>query len=530
MDTAPSAQAPKPETRPKLIVRNAAAGDVRAVVELSKRVYKKEPPYTLAQVRGQITAFPDGVFVATYDKRVVGYCATFRVAEALAFSQHTWSEITGGGFSARHDPQGDYLYGMEVCVDPEYQGLRIGQRLYNARKALCQSLELKGIVFGGRLPGLSKRRRRVEGPEDYIKKVLDKSLRDPVLNFQIRNGFEVIGLLKRYNAADRESLGHAAHLLWRNPKVAADAQVQGMLHTSGGHLPDRVRVGTVQYQLRQISTFEEFAHQVEYFVDVVSDYNADFIVFPEMFTLQLLSIDNKKLPPNEAIAELTKYTKRLRTMLSELAVSYNINIIGGSHPTKDANGRIMNLSLICLRDGSVHEQAKIHPTPNETYWWNIQGGTTADTVMTDCGPIGVLICYDCEFPELARHLIDQGALILFVPFCTDERQSYLRVRYCAQARAVENQCYVVMSGNVGNLPNVENMDIQYAQSCVLTPCDFPFDRDGIAADTTPNVEMVAFADLSLQDLLAARASGTVLNLRDRRFDLYGINWTDAERH
>ena len=80
------------------------------------------------------------------------------------------------------------------------------------------------------------------------------------------------------------------------------------------------------------------------------------------------------------------------------------------------------------------------------------------------------------------------------------------MRYCAQARAVENQCYVVMAGNVGNLPKVDNMDIQYSQSCVLTPCDFPFARDGIAADTTPNVEMVAIADLPL-DSLRARAPG-----------------------
>ena len=144
--------------------------------------------------------------------------------------------------------------------------------------------------------------------------------------------------------------------------------------------------------------------------------------------------------------------------------------------------------------------------------------------MTDCGPIGVLLCYDSEFPELARHLVDQGAQTLFVPFCTDERQSYLRVRYCAQARAVENQCYVVMSGNVGNLPAVRNMDIQYAQSCILTPCDFPFARDGIAADTTPNVEMVAFADLRPDALAMARNAGTVQNLKDRRFDLYSVTW------
>ncbi len=114
-----------------------------------------------------------------------------------------------------------------------------------------------------------------------------------------------------------------------------------------------------------------------------------------------------------------------------------------------------------------------------------------------------------------------------MPFCTDNRQGYLRVRYCCQARAIENQCYVVMSGNVGNLPNVENMDINYAQSCIITPCDFPFARDGIAAETTENVETVAMADLDMTSLSWARAEGTVQNLRDRRFDLYSVKWSDG---
>src|SRR5690606_3154528 len=147
-------------------------------------------------------------------------------------------------------------------------------------------------------------------------------------------------------------------------------------------------------------------------------------------------------------------------------------------------------------------------------------GQNLQPIQTDCGPIGVLICYDSEFPEVVRHLVDQGVRILFVPFCTDERQSYLRVRYCCHARAIENQIYVVMSGNVGNLPMVENMDIQYGQSCILTPCDFPFARDGIAAETTVNVESVAVADLRLDLLAEARATGTVQNLKDRRSDLY----------
>lgn len=154
----------------------------------------------------------------------------------------------------------------------------------------------------------------------------------------------------------------------------------------------------------------------------------------------------------------------------------------------------------------------------------MKGTSDLNVIETDCGPIGVLICYDSEFPELSRHLIDHGMYILFIPFCTDDRRGYLRVRYCAQARAVENQCFVVISGNVGNLPHVTNMNVQYAQSCILTPSDYPFSRDGIAQDTTPNVESVAIADLNIRALVTSRNVGTVLNLKDRRHDLYGLNW------
>lgn len=510
------------ERKPRLVVRRAMIKDIPEIRALCRKAYPDMTPYSTAQLRGQLQNFPDGQFVVVYEDDVVGYCATFRVAEAVAFAPHDWNQITGGAFASRHDLEGDWLYGMEVCVDPEYRGLRIGQRLYNERKALCQRLQLKGIVFGGRLPGLARRWRKIGSAEAYVEAVKEKKLRDPVLSFQLRNGFEVEGVLPDYLPSDRESRGYAALLAWRNPKRVEPETKRGR---QLGRQPATVRIGTVQYQQRRIGSFEEFAQQVEYFVDVVADYKSDFVVFPELFTLQLLSLQKKRLPAADAIAELTRHTERLKSLLTELAVGYNINIIGGSHPTRAADGNILNICYVCLRDGSIFAQEKLHPTPNERYWWGIQGGSTLQTIPTDCGPIGVLICYDCEFPELARHLIDQGAQILFVPFCTDERQSYMRVRYCAQARAVENQCYVVMSGNVGNLPNVENMDIQYAQSCILTPCDFPFARDGIAADTTPNAEMVAFADLRLEDLVASRSAGTVQNLNDRRFDLYSVRWT-----
>lgn len=510
----------------RVMTRNATAADIAEITELSARAYKSDgiQGYGHDEIMGQLNHFPQGQFVVTVAGEVVGYCATFRIAGEIALKPHTWAEITGNGFASRHQPDGEWLYGMDVFVDPDLHGYRIGQRLYNERKKLCQSLGLKGIVFAGRLPTLSKRMKKFGSAEAYVDQVVAKNQRDPVLSFQLRNGFEVIGVIKNYIPGDLPSLGHGIHLTWKNPKVEQDNNTHKD-KKYGGRLPETVRVGTVQYMQRRVSSFDEFIDIVEYFVDVVADYKGDFVVFPELFTLQLLSISDQKLSPVQSIEALTEFTPKYKSVMRDMAIRYNINIIGGSHPTKVKSGRVKNIAYIFLRDGSVHEQPKIHPTPNESYWWNIEGGDSLKAIETDCGPIGVLICYDSEFPELGRHLADQGAKIIFVPFCTDERQSYLRVRYCCQARAVENQCYVVMSGNVGNLPRVANMDIQYAQSCILTPCDFPFARDGIAADTTPNVETVAFADLRLDTLSIARNSGTVKNLLDRRHDLYRIQWS-----
>jgi predicted amidohydrolase/GNAT superfamily N-acetyltransferase len=509
----------------KLTIRRARLTDSPAIIELMKRAYRNLPAYSASQLQGQMTAFPQGQFIAEYASTIVGYAATFRIDEAAALSAHTWSEITGGGYASRHDPQGEWLYGMEVCVDPEWRGLRVGQRLYEARRRLAEELELRGIVFAGRLPGLSRRMKQFGSAEAYLEAVKSRKIRDPVATFQINNGFEPVSILKDYLPSDQESLGFAALMVWRNPYVSQRAPVS----RSAMRPKEWVRLATVQFQMRAVKSFDEFVQNVEYFVDVVSGSKADFVVFPELFTLQLLAFAEKKLGPVEAIASLERHTQPFIDALRQMALAYNINIIGGSHPTQGADGNVKNVAYVFLRDGTVHAQEKVHPTPNERNWWNIKGGEELRAIETDCGPIGVLICYDAEFPELARRLADEGAKILFVPFCTDNRQGYLRVRYCSQARAIENQCYVVMAGNVGNLPHVENMDIQYAQSCILTPCDYPFARDGVAAECTENVETVAIADLDLADLAWARREGTVLNLRDRRFDLYRIAWKDVVR-
>lgn len=511
-------------TKAKLVIRLAEVKDARAIAALSTKVYGRSEGLTQAQVRGQINNFPQGQFVAEANGQIVGHCGTLVVTAQAALQPHRWEDISAGGFGRPPADGGDVLYGMEVCVDPDFRRLRIGQRFYRKRRELCQQLELKGVAFGGRMPGYARRRRQFPDPEQYLSAVLEKKIRDQVVNFQINQGFTPKGILRNYHPGDGESGGHAVLMFWPNPLAPESTAMR--LHGTRSRLPSSVRVATVQFQMRRISRIDEFEAQVEYFVDVASDYRADFVVFPELYTLELLSIENEKLAPAEAIAKVAEYTERYCNFMERLAVSYNINIIGGSHPTRMESGEIRNIGYVFLRDGSMHTQEKLHPTPSERQWWNIKGGYGANVIPTDCGPIGVMICYDSEFPELARHLVNQGALVLFVPFCTDERRGYLRVRYCCQARAVENQCYVVTSGVVGNLPNVENMDIHYAESAILTPSDFPFARDGVAADTAPNTETIAIADLSLDDLLTSRVSGAVQNLKDRRFDLYQVEWKE----
>jgi predicted amidohydrolase/ribosomal protein S18 acetylase RimI-like enzyme len=519
-------KAERPEKRSaKLEVREATQKDVPGIVALVDRAYDRISGYSRGMISGQINNYPEGQFVALYEGKIVGYCATMRLDERLALCPHSWNEITNDGFGSRHDTTGDWLYGFEMCVDPDLRGVRIGQRLYDERKDLAERLELKGIVLGGRMPGFARNKKKVGSPEAYLALVREGKLRDPIIGFQLGNGFEPIGLLPDYLPEDRASGGYAVHMVWRNPYVDPKEPVKFRVPRG----VESVRIATCQFQARAVASFEEFIRNVEYFVDVASGYRSDFIVFPELFTLQLLAFEKRELSPQEAIDRLTEHTPKLTAELSRMALSYNINIIGGSHPTREEDGDVQNVAFVCLRDGSVHAQEKIHPTPNERYWWNIKGGDRIDAIQTDCGPIGVLICYDSEFPELARRLVDEGARIIFVPFCTDSRQGYLRVRYCSQARAVENQCYVVLSGNVGNLPNVENMDIQYAQSCILTPCDFPFARDGIAAEASENVETLTISDVNLADLTWARAEGTVQNLADRRFDLYRVQWNQQRR-
>lgn len=496
-------------------VRPLVAEDYPALLNVQKRCFPDMEPTTKAQFDSQLYQFQQGQMGVFLNGELVGSSSSLVLDLDEYSMNHSWNEIADEGFIRNHDEEGDTLYGIEVMVDPRHRGMKIGRRLYEARKELCRRLNLKRILVGGRLPNYHKHADEMRVAE-YVDAVMDKQLEDPVLTFQLKNGFTVKRLIKNYLHDDTQSVYYATLMEWVNLEYEHTAP---KLKVSSSP----ARICCVQYKMRKIKSFDDFAQQIEYFVDVASEYKADFVLFPELLTTQLLSFVGEKRP-GEAARELSQFTDRYVEFFNEMALRYNINIIGGSHFTLE-NDRVHNVSYLFHRDGKIDSQYKIHVTPSERQWWGVQPGSEPKVFDTDRGRVAINICYDVEFPELARYAVDHGAQILFVPYCTDERHGFTRVRITSQARAIENQIYVAIAGTVGNIPSVPNMDIQYAQSAIFTPSDFPFSRDGIVAISEENTEMVVIADVDLEVLRRTRYNGTVTPLKDRRKDLYSINFS-----
>ncbi|MDC0611826.1 bifunctional GNAT family N-acetyltransferase/carbon-nitrogen hydrolase family protein [Vibrio sp.] len=459
-----------------------------------------------------IHQYPDGQICIEDDGKIIGGALTIKVDYNRYSLPHFYTDIVNEHNVIQHNPNGDALYGLDVFVHPDYRGLRLGRRLYEARKELCRNDNLKAILSGGRIPGYKKYAKEME-VIDYIKKVKRKEIHDPILSFQLANDFDVKRLMKKYLPEDNSSQGYATLLEWDN------FYYEGDLHSIHDAEKTIIRLGIIQWQMRKVASVEELLEQAEFFIQSLSNYKADFALLPEFFNAPLMGLQHGQSSV-EAIRYLASFTEQIKNRFSEMAITYNINIIAGSMPeVKD--DQLYNVSYLLHRDGDIDEQAKIHITPHEEREWVIDGGDKIQVFETDAGKVGILICYDSEFPELGRIMAEQGVQIIFVPFWTDTKNGYQRVRLCSQARAIENECYVAIGGSVGNLPQVDNVDIQYAQSAVFSPSDIFFPHDATITEANPNTEMIIFADVDLDKLKQLNTEGSVTNLRHRRLDLYG---------
>lgn len=277
----------------------------------------------------------------------------------------------------------------------------------------------------------------------------------------------------------------------------------------------KIRVATLQYFIRPVQSLEQFRDQVEGLVRTAADYKCHLVVFPEYFTCQLLTLGNVRRPIAQQVRDLAQHEQFFVEMMERLARESSIHIVAGSIPVKEpGSDAIFNQCHVFTPDGLLGHQRKLHVTRFEAEEWLVSPGARLRLFDTDLGRIAVAICYDVEFPEIARAAARQGTSVLVVPSCTDDRQGYLRVRYCAHARAIENQLYVACSSTVGSLPMVPAVSLNWGQAAILTPSDFAFSRDGILAEGVPNQESMVIGDLDIPMLLSAREDGTVRPLRD----------------
>lgn len=493
-----------------LTLRRLKVKDIPDIVALQLAAFPKIEPWDAKTYTAQFKRFPEGQLGIFLDEKLVGTSASLIVHSGDWEHSHNYYDITSDGMLHHHDPGGDVLYGIDIAVHPDYRGLRMARRLYLARKRLARRMNVRAMLIAGRMPGFHLQADKMS-PGQYLEAVLAKRILDPGLATQLSNGFSVSEVLKDYLPEDEASGGHAVLMEWLNPDFVPDSRKPR---------PRRVRVASVQYSMGAVAGWEAFCKQCEFFADTASEYRADFLLYPECLTNQLLPL----LPPGRPGATaraLNRYTEPYIDFFQGMAIKHAVNIIGGTHLTVE-DDVLYNNAYLFRRDGSVERQRKIHITPTEHRWWGVTPGDELHVFETDAGRIAILICYDIEFPELARLAAAGGAQMLFVPYNTEMRQGHLRVRSCAQARCIENNVYCVLAGATGNLPFAAGADIHYAQSCILTPSDLAFDRDAIAAEATPNVETMLMHELDLDILRRQRLTGSVQPFADRRTDLYSV--------
>src|ERR1035437_9359488 len=322
-----------------LVLRPLCSSDRESVLALQQLCFPGMDGWTRDQFESQISLFPEGQIGIIYDGTLVASASSLILDFELYKDWHNWAEISDDGYIRNHRPEGNTLYGIEMMVHPKYRGLKLARRLYDARKQLARERNLMRIVIGGRIPGYAQHAKRMTARE-YIEKVIGKDLHDPVLTTQIANGFVLKRLIPGYLSADAASQGYAAFLEWANLDYVPNSTKRFVPVAP-------VRVCVVQYPIRRISTFEEFAEQCACYVSVSSSYQCDFILFPELLTNQLLPLVRAENPA-AAVRRLSEFTPRYLDLFPGLAVKYNVNVIGGSHLTVEGED-LYNVSYLFRR-------------------------------------------------------------------------------------------------------------------------------------------------------------------------------------
>ncbi|MDV2684086.1 GNAT family N-acetyltransferase [Alkalihalophilus lindianensis] len=204
-----------PEIEKDIAIRTMNKEDVAEVAALSVTSFGPDISFKLEHFESQVEIFPEGQICVEYKGKIVGSCSSLIVNFEDYINDNNYQAICDNGFIKNHNPNGVNLYGVEVSVHPDYRSLKVGRRLYTARKNVCKNFNLKSIILGGRIPFYYKHANEMS-PYEYVQKVQDKELYDPVLTFQLNNEFEFRKVIPNYLPGDDESLYYATEMEWVN--------------------------------------------------------------------------------------------------------------------------------------------------------------------------------------------------------------------------------------------------------------------------------------------------------------------------
>lgn len=276
-----------------------------------------------------------------------------------------------------------------------------------------------------------------------------------------------------------------------------------------------MKIATTNFSMHKPLTPDDFFRRVRMMAEQARGQEAELLLFPEYFSLTWLLAEGGNF--RERLLAAGDLEARFVEEIRRAATEFRVGIVAGTIPHVEGKDEIRNRSWICLPGKDPVFQDKLHLTRFESEEWKMAPGPAELRVFRHLGATcAVATCYDVEFPAYSAAAAEARVDILFVPSCTEDAHGYWRVRHCAEARAVENQCYVAIASAVEGDTRYPEIGAHYGKAALLSPCDVGFPEQGSVAETKANVEEVLVARVELRALEDLRKNGTVLNLADKR--------------
>ncbi|HEC75442.1 MAG TPA: amidohydrolase [Methylophaga aminisulfidivorans] len=278
----------------------------------------------------------------------------------------------------------------------------------------------------------------------------------------------------------------------------------------------KVKVAVSQYDISFFGQWSEFEDKLTQWVNQAAQQGAKLLVFPEYGSMELASLFGEEVYKDlsKQLHSMQSVYAEYHALYSQLAKQFDVMILASTFPVLQDDGSFRNRANLFGIDGLIDYQDKLIMTRFENEQWLIKAGNEIKVIDTDLGRLAINICYDSEFPLIARQQVAAGADMILVPSCTDTEAGFHRVRIGCQARALENQCYVLQSPTFGQALWSEAVDVNTGRASIYTPVDYGFPDNGILAEGELDTAQWLYADLDIAEISRVRAQGQVFNYRD----------------